>query len=272
MNEESQLDVWSQHETVQPRHRLVLLGASNLARAFPTVVTLARSYFGGPVSIYSAHGLGRSYGLEAGNLGKKFPGIFFSGLWPALEREKSVPTFAWITDIGNDLAYEARVESILEWVSGCVERLTAIDSKIVIADLPLANLSAVSERKFRFFRALLFPRCRLSREEVLTRAAALSDGLHALGKSQKIPIFPAQIEWYGIDPIHPRRRHMAAIWQQLFNAHHGLTKEISLWDESWLERWYLELLEPERWSHFSLSRSAVQPNGRLWDGSTIALY
>lgn len=250
----------------------MLLGASNLTRAFPTVVSLARACFDGPLSIYAAHGLGRSYGLEAGNLGKIFPGIFFSGLWPALLRTKGAPTAAWLTDIGNDLGYEASVEAILKWVTGCVDHLTAVDAKIVITDLPLASLRTVSDRKFHFLRTLMFPRCRLSRDELLARAAVLSERLHALGESRKIPIFPVRNEWYGVDPIHVLRPHLADLWQQLFQTHDEFISRKSSQSDSRLMRWYLRLLQPERWSQFSVSRRATQPNGRLWDGTTIALY
>jgi hypothetical protein len=272
LKEGLKLDVWSQHETQIPRQRLVLLGASNLTRAFPMVVSLARKTFGGPLSIFAAHGLGRSYGLEAGNLGKKFPGIFFSGLWPALREEKMSPTTAWITDIGNDLAYEAPVASILEWVTGCVERLEQVGARIVLADLPLATLCGVSERRFHFYRALLFPRCRLNRNELLTRAATLSQGLNALGELRNIPVFPARNEWYGLDPIHPTRHHLYAMWRELFGVCDTQDGADSSSRDAWSLRWYLRLLAPESWSHFSISRRANQPQGRLWDSSTVALY
>ncbi len=164
------------------------------------------------------------------------------------------------------------METILQWVAGCVERLQEIDAQIVIADLPLATLRGVSERNFRLFRALLFPRCRLDRDELLTRTAALSYGLHRLGKTHNIPIFPAQTAWYGVDPIHPSRPHLVAMWKQLLNAREQLLSETSPSCDSWLLRWYLRMLQPESWSHFSIPRRASQPNGRLWDGSTVALY
>jgi hypothetical protein len=272
LNKEFQLDVWSQHETIPPRKRLVLLGASNLTRAFPMVVSLGRMLFDKPLSVFAAHGLGRSYGLESGNLGKKFPGIFFSGLWRALSREKPAPTAAWITDIGNDLAYEAPVETILQWVAGCVERLEEVDAKIMIADLPLATLRDLSERRFRLFRALLFPRCQLDRDELLARAATLSDGLQVLGKMRNIPVFPVQTAWYGIDPIHPLPTHLVAMWKQMFGLSELLVSETSPSSNSWSLNWYLRMLEPESWSQLSIPRRASQPNGRLWDGSTVALY
>lgn len=272
MNTKLELDVWSQHETQQPVQRLVFLGASNLTRAFPTAVSVAQESFGGPLSIFAAHGLGRSYGLEAGNLGKKFPGIFFSGLWRALAAEKSAPTSAWITDIGNDLGYEARVEDVLAWVTGCVDRLTSLDAKIVITDLPIAPLNALSERRFRFFRSLFFPRCRLTREELIDRAVALSAGIHALGEARKIPIFPARNEWYGLDPIHPRRRYLAPWWRELMSAQSRGSRTASALRSGGRWHWYLALLAPETWAQFGRMRSASQPNGRLWDGSTIALY
>ena len=272
MNKDFELDVWSHHETVSPRERLVFLGASNLSRAFPTVVSLARSVFEGPLSIFAAKGFGRSYGLESGCFGKKSPGIFFSGIWSALQLEKTVPITAWITDIGNDLAYEVPVETIVEWVSGCVDRLQELDARIALSDLPIATLRDVSEGKFRLLRTLLFPASRLQRGELLARATALSGALQELGKTRNIPIFHASSAWYGFDPIHLRGEHHARMWSELMGLFADLVDDRHLTDDSWWLRCYLRLLQPESWTQFSVLRRAQQPNGRLLDGTTVALY
>ncbi len=169
--------------------RLIFLGASNLSRAFPLVVQLARRSFEGPLSIHVAKGFGRSYGLDAGCLGKKFPGIFFSGIWTALEQEKASSTRAWITDIGNDLGYEAPVETILGWISGCIDRLESVGATIILCDLPLTTLDRLSERHFLLARTVFFPRCRLPREELLSRAAQHNEGLHTLAEDRKNTVF-----------------------------------------------------------------------------------
>ena len=272
LNEESQLDIWSQHETHLQRRRVVLLGASNLTRSFPTVVSLARNKFAEPLSIFTAQGLGRSYGLESGCLGKKFPGIFFSGIWQALARADSAPIHAWLTDIGNDLGYEVSVETILQWVLGCVERLEALGAKIVITDLPLETLRQVSKRKFRLFRSLLFPYSSLRYDEFIERAEALSAALRGLGESRNLPIFSLPNEWYGFDPIHPRKRCLNEMWQAMLGVSASELAKSKPSGDSWLLSTYLCLLQPESWSQFAVSRRATQPNGRLVDGTTIALY
>ena len=183
-----------------------------------------------------------------------------------------MPTTAWLTDIGNDLAYEVPVETLVEWVSGCVDRLQELDARIALCDLQMATLRDVSERKFGLLRTLLFPVSRLQRDELLARAAALSGALQELGKTRNIPIFTAPAAWYGFDPIHPRGKHLAPMWSELFGLFANLTDDLHPTDDTWWLRYYLRLLHPERWSHFSVLRRAQQPNGRLSDGTTVALY
>ena len=183
-----------------------------------------------------------------------------------------MPITAWITDIGNDLAYEVSVETIVEWVSGCVDRLQELDARIALSDLPIATLRDVSEGKFRLFRTLLFPASRLQRDELLARATALSGALGELGKTRKIPIFPAFAAWYGFDPIHLRSKHHVPMWSELMGLFADLADNRHLTDDSWWLRCYLRLLQPESWSQFSVLRRAQQPNGRLLDGTTVALY
>lgn len=107
----------------------MLLGASNLTRAFPMVVRLALNTCNGPLSIHTAMGFGRSYGKESRFLLKKSLGIFQSKIWDALAQQKSFPTTAFMTDIGNDLAYEVPVDQLMEWVEDGVVRLQHLDAK-----------------------------------------------------------------------------------------------------------------------------------------------
>ena len=183
-----------------------------------------------------------------------------------------MPITAWVTDIGNDLGYEVPVETIVEWVSGCVDRLQELDARIAVCDLPIASLRDVNERKFRLLRTLLFPASRLDRDELLARATALNAALEELGKTRNIPIFTAPVAWYGWDPIHTRGRHHLAMWHEMFGLFTNVPSDAQGSDNSWWMTSYLRLLQPESWSHFSVSRSAQQPNGRLLDGTTIALY
>ncbi len=272
MNRDLKLDVGSHIETIGPRHRLVLLGASNLTRAFPTVVSAARTTWEGPISILAAMGFGRSYGKESRFLEKKISGIFQCGIWEALQQQKNISTTAFVTDIGNDLAYEVPVERVVKWVDVCLDRLQSLGARVVLSDLPVEVFRTMGTTRYRFLRALLFPQCRLDWLEMLARVEQLSERLHELAETRKTPIFTVESEWYRWDPIHPRRAAMPLFWRGMFGEVETVSSERSASKKSLALAWYLRGLRPEKWSSFSFSRSAKQPHGRLIDGTEVALY
>ncbi len=254
-------------------HRnLVFLGASNLSRGFPRLVSLAKSSFDEELTIYAAKGAGRSFGLNSGSFGKKFPGIFSCGLWDALREAKPAPTSALITDIGNDLGYEVPVDQVLEWVTRCVDALLEINADIVISDLPLEPLRALDERRFRMFRRVLFPYCRLEKAELVTRAEQVSRSLKQLADARHTPIFSVSSQWYGLDPIHPRRQCLDHYWVGLLNE----LRDFNVLEQrerfSWLQSTYLRLLEPASSTFFGVQRRSKQPVGWLNDRTKIFLY
>lgn len=63
-----------------PTRRVVLLGASNIARSLSIVFDSARNAWGSPLDIVAATGHGRSYGMSSRVLGRTLPGILQSGL------------------------------------------------------------------------------------------------------------------------------------------------------------------------------------------------
>jgi hypothetical protein len=266
------LDVWSHFETQTQRNRIVLLGASNLTRAFPTVVASALASFERPLSIVSAMGFGRSYGQVSSFFPKKNLGIFQTKIWSNLQRDSQTPTTAFVTDIGNDLAYEVPVKTVVEWVEACLDRLELVGANIVLSDLPMSTLREVGAVRYRIFRTVLFPYCRLSWKEMLNRAEQLSERLHEISKTRNMPIFIGKKEWHGLDPIHPRRSALRQQWQELFALAGVELKEKSNSENHFLLTRYLRNLRPASWSQFSITRHSKQPCGRLHDGTTIELY
>jgi hypothetical protein len=185
MNDESSNPAQpSQFETRTPPQRVVLLGASNLSLRLSRVVEAARAMWNAPLEFFVAAGFGRSYGQESKFFGKKFSGILQSDLWTALERAPRAATVANLANVGNDLAYEASVESVVEWVATTLDRLAAHDARIALNNVPLESLRTVGEIRFRVLRTILFPRCRLSRGELLARAERLSEAPARLAESR----------------------------------------------------------------------------------------
>lgn len=262
----------SSPSSAAPRKRVVLLGASNLTRSFSTVVETIRLLWGEPVEIFSALGHGRSYGLTTRVLGRELPGILPCGLWRALDAAPPAPTYALVTDIGNDLIYGARVETIVEWISTCFDRLAAHQSTITTTELPLSTLRSLSPRKFRLLSALLFPGRRFSQEELLHRAEALNEQLVALAAERRIRVISPENTWYGGDPIHYRRPRWNAAFEALLGPWRPAERTPTPPRGSLRRFLYLRTRVPESRRMFGVLQQRAQPSGQLADGTTIALY
>lgn len=255
-----------------PTRRVVLLGASNVTLSFATIVQTVRRTWDEPVEILAATGHGRSYGQDSWILGRKFSGIFSCALWQDLQERPVLPTTALVTDVGNDLMYGATPERLLEWVARCLDRLTDAGAATVITELPLASLARLGEARFRFFRALLFPRSTLSLASARASAAALNDGLASLARARKMSVIPVSDAWYGFDPIHLRRGARQSAWPTMLSGWRAAGALPAVRAPGLRERAYLASLAPYERSIFGVTRRARQPSGRLSDGTTISIY
>ncbi len=268
----SESHVASQFETCEPQQHVVLLGASNLSIMFPTIVESLRAMFAHPIELHVAKGFGRSYGLHSKFFGKKFPGILSSGLWPALNRARPLPTVAIVADIGNDLAYEAPVDKIVEWVERALDRLAIHDARVALNNLPIESLRGVGTARYYAFREVLFPNCKLSRGEIIDRAERLSERLSQLAVTREISAFSAERGWYGLDPIHPRLASAGEIWSRMLGALssvEGIAKLVRPSAAMMLTYRRLRALE---YAHFGVVRRAEQPALRCLDGTRISIY
>lgn len=262
----------SQIETREARERVVLLGASNLSIMFPHVIKTLRATFSRPLELLVAKGSGRSYGQESKIFGKKFLGVLQCGLWGELDCARAPKTRAIVADVGNDLAYQAPVEGIVAWVEEVLDRLADHDAEVVLNNVPLEALRRVGEVQYRLLKSILFPSCSLSRDEMLGRAAGLSEALYMVAERRKLPIFSGKSEWYGFDPIHPRLARNDQIWRQMISALSPLRDAPQFTRATAREALGLHRLKPQAWVQFGLHRRASQPVAHYDDGTTIALY
>lgn len=217
-------------------------------------------------------GFGRSYGRESGFFGKNFSGISFAKIWDALDQDVTQQTIAFVTDVGNDLGYEQPVDAIMEWIEACTSRLNKRGAITVLTDLPLDVLRGMSEAKYYALRAVLFPRCRLSWRELISRSEDLSERLNGLAESQNMPIFSVPEAWYGFDPIHPRAENMRDYWRELLARVSHNENQAEQRQLSWRNYWRLRTLtspglgQKLPLGHYSSKRTVLQ------DGTSISLY
>jgi hypothetical protein len=252
--------------------RAVLLGASNVARGISTLVETASGVCGRPLEVLAAFGHGRSYGMRMSLLGRALPGIAECGLWEALPKRPPADTAALLTDVGNDLLYGVAPEDVAAWVQACLARLKQAGARTVLTPLPLCSITNLSRRKYLLLRNVLFPGSRVDHASALERARDLDRRLRALAAEHGAAVVEHRPEWYGLDPIHVRRRHWASAWREV----------LAPWAEGAplpppaagsLCRWLrLRLLPPQQRWFFGREQRRDQPAGRLADGTTLAYY
>jgi hypothetical protein len=262
----------SADHTTDPPRRLVVLGASNVALALPTLVAAARALWGGPLDVLLAFGHGRSYGMRMPLLWRELPGIIDCGLWRALEGRPPAPTAALLTDIGNDLLYEVPVPAIAAWVETCLDRLEQAGARVAMTSLPMRSVSGLSPSRFRVIRSIFFPRSQLRYDTILGWARELDERLRRLARERGAILVEPRPEWYGFDPIHIRRGRRAAAWLEMLSALAGGSRGVVSFPPRLRRSPRLWLLKAEQRWVFGRERYTAQPTARLHDGTTLALY
>lgn len=253
----------------EPALRAILLGASNLRASLPWILDHVRRRAGGPIEALAACGHGRSYGAPSRFLGvRRLPGIAGCGLWRELGRRPPLPTFALVTDVGNDLAYGAGVEETAGWVAACLDRLAGPETEIVLTLLPLARLERLSARQVRLAAALLFPGRAVPWPVLLDHARDLDERLRRLGRERGAHLVEPAADWYGLDPIHLRRRRRREIWSRVISPE--VFPEIV--GPAPLGRARIPLLGAAEARLCGIALRRPQPAVRLADGTTVALY
>jgi hypothetical protein len=256
----------------EPALRAILLGASNLRISLPFLLDRIRHRAGGPVEALAACGHGRSYGAWSRFLFvRHLPGIAGCGLWRELARRPPLPTFALLTDVGNDLIYGAGAAEIAAWVETCLDRLAhgrtaATPAEIILTLLPLKRLERLSGRQVRLAAALLFPGREVRWPALLDGARDLDERLRRIGRERGARLVEPEAAWYGLDPIHLRRRGRREAWSHILPPGPAGPEP----PPAGARR--LPLLAAEELRLCGITRRKDQPALRLRDGSTVALY
>jgi len=257
----------------EPIRPVVLLGASNLARAFPLVVNGLRAGLREPLAVLAAFGHGRSYGLWSQMLGRTLPGIVECGLWQALGKRGAdgLPPFAAVIDIGNDLVYGVSVPQLLAWTEACLERLTERRSEIALMSLPLESIGRLPPWKFELLRRAYFPMHRIGWPVLYDRVCRFQEDMRRLATAYGIRLTEPPAAWYGFDPIHMLRRRQPEVWRELFSRWPGWDPSAQVAYPSLAESMRLRALRPAERYLFGYRQLAPQPALKQ-DRFTLSMY
>jgi hypothetical protein len=258
---------------------VVLLGASNLTKGLRGLVAMTRETIEtAPLEILVAAGHGRSYGQWSRVLARGLPGILQCGLWPVAARSGAVPTYALLTDIGNDLAYGTSPAELIGWLATCLARLRAIEAFTVMTFLPTTRLAQLTPWHFRFFRSVFFPGCGLSYQELLARAVEVNERLADLADRHRAAVVVPRPHWFGADPIHLRRSERPAAWREILSRWDrganppACSPTDSARDATARAPLPRRPLAPAHCTVLGMSVCRPQPSAVLRDGSTISLF
>jgi hypothetical protein len=272
------------------RARIVLLGASNLTRGISTVIETARLTFGAPLEIFAAIGHGRSYGLRSSVFFvRSLPSIIECGIWDALDSPTvkgrawrgagsdrgtgEIPTFALITDIGNDIIYGQPPERVAGWIEECIERLDRSGAADIAMTLPpIDTIRTVRPWHYALVKTMLFPTRKLTYADALSRADELHAQLIDLARHRNVKTIRSSREWYGFDPIHIQMQRWPQAWSEILAFVGGKSGEQPLARAS-LRRWArLRTARPREWRIMGIDLGRSQPAARLEDGTSIWLF
>ena len=223
--------------------------------------------WGRDVEVLAALGHGRSYGVRSRVAFRALPGILETGLWAELASRPPAATRALVTDVGNDIPAGFSAAQILMWVEEALDRLGRFTPDVVLTDIPIATIRALSNAKFLTFRSIHFPSCRLSLAQVCDTAEQVSAGLARLASDRRARFVPLDPDWYGFDPIHVRPSQWRRAWQEILGAPGDLSTEARLG-----EGLRLYFMRPERRWLFGVEQVARQSGVELRSGGRVWLY
>ena len=197
-------------------HRILLYGASNLWLSRRAVLTELRKRFPGYLEIGLAPGPGRSYGLRAGN-----PLIRYEALQNVdfgFSGEVRGEMVAFLTDIGNDIAYSQPPPQIVDWVRRLSDRLQSQGYRVIVGGIPSRSLARLHPRLFKTVARLYYPEGSVSQQLVTRNLEEVELGIRDLCLERELPYLELDPNWYTFDRFHLKSRACTPYWQSLLQS------------------------------------------------------
>ncbi len=200
--------------------QFVLLGASNLARAYTALSRhLKQCLHPRPVSFLHALGAGRGYCAAGGVLHVVYAPIADTPVFTAAreQAERGARTVALVTDIGSDIMYDVTAAEINACLGDVFERLTGFGADVFVTPIHVDMEHDVKESQFRALRRIFYPH---SRTEYSEAARAIVEINRFLEESSGRPVhlLPSMKEYCGADKIHYSLFKMHHVWNRIARA------------------------------------------------------
>ena len=203
----------------------ILLGASNLARARFGLNRYLEKSFPNLILTSITSGPGRAYSITGGILGVNYlplknDPIFKLGFENRLKHDLNI---AIICDIGNDILYGVPVQNLTQDLEKIIYNLSVFCSHIFTIPIPFKKLKTLNYHQINILKKILFPKCTLSPEKIITSIKVVNTFLHEINipKFTLLKTMDNYIGWdlahYGIFKMHAAWTHIIdQIAQELF--------------------------------------------------------
>ncbi len=197
---------------------LILLGASNLARARFGLNRYFETSLPNLVSISIASGPGRAYCVSGGIFTVNYPPLKTSPILNLSQEEstKYRQTAALICDIGNDIMYGVPVQKLIKDLEKSIQNLFDFCSHVFALPIPCIKIEELSHWQINILKRFLFPKCGLSPEKIIASIQAVNQFLSEIN-APKFTLLKAMDDCIGFDRAHYDISKMHIAWNQIID-------------------------------------------------------
>lgn len=209
---------------MQADQRILLYGASNLWLSRKAALSEIRARFEGNLEIGLACGPGRSYGLDAGNPWNRYRALKTIDF--ELPTPKPAQSWALLTDVGNDIAYQQRPDTIVDWMGNLATQLEKRGYQIMVTGLPVETLTRVPPWMFKLLAWIYYSKRGLQQQELNQALWDVEGGLRELCEKRGYPFISTQAHWFGIDHFHLRPSFNREYWTTILDRYQPVASQI----------------------------------------------
>ena len=195
----------------------IFLGASNLARSLDGLkICIKRCMLPRAASFLHAIGPGRGYVSRGGILNAVYSPILDSGIFEEVRRKriKNQQVVALITDIGNDIMYDASPDKIIGGLQYLYNLLDAFETNIFITSIPVDLKNDISELCFHILRKVYFPNSPVTYSQASNNIKIINQFI-LQSSNQRISVINDMKPFYGIDKIHYSIQKSQLAWSHI---------------------------------------------------------
>ncbi|QPJ62093.1 MAG: hypothetical protein G3M70_09515 [Candidatus Nitronauta litoralis] len=184
---------------------IALLGASNLSRGYWALRhCLCANLRPRRVNVIAALGPGRGYVARGGLWPMIFQPINECSVFDTIKKQhkEGDSTFAFLTDLGNDFLFNVTGEELINVLDITFNRLEESGTRILVTPIHPILMEVLTPAIYKILRTWLYPKSRVSFEQVVAGIGAVNDFLVEAEEAGRIKRVLGLDDFLGWDYVH----------------------------------------------------------------------